>query len=185
MDPIDAVEEELKVATRRAWALVQSTDGRLFTVRPDPSSWSAAECLAHLSISTEQFLPRLEATIERARASGRSGRTPRMDVIGKVLRWFLEPPIRSRVKTTAPFVPRSTRAKAEAFGEFAALQDRLLILLTAARGLDLRKPRLVSPFDPRVRYNAFSAFRILAAHQRRHLWQAEQAVASLKVKRAS
>jgi hypothetical protein len=185
MDPIDAVEEELKAATRRAWALVQSTDGRLFTVRPDPSSWSAAECLAHLSISTEQFLPLLEVTLEKARANGRSTRKPRMDLLGKVLRWFLEPPMRSRVKTTAPFVPRSTRAKAEAFGEFAALQDRLLVLLASARGLDLRKPRLVSPFDPRVRYNVFSAFRILAAHQRRHLWQAEQAVTLLRTKRAS
>jgi hypothetical protein len=185
MDPIDAVEQELKAATRRAWALVQSTDGRLFTVRPDPSSWSAAECLAHLSISTEQFLPVLEKAIDKSRASGRSARKPRMDFLGSILRWFLEPPTRSRVKTSAPFVPRSTRAKAEAFGEFAALQDRLLGLLTSARGFDLRQPRLVSPFDRRVRYNVFSAFRILAAHQRRHLWQAEQVVTLLRAKRSS
>jgi hypothetical protein len=39
---------------------------------------------------------------------------------------------------------------------------------------------MISPFDSRVRYNLFSAFRIIAAHQRRHLWQAEQAIGSLK-----
>ena len=60
METIDDVEKELSEATQRAWTLVQSTDGRLFTVRPNASSWSAAECLSHLSISTEMFLPVLE-----------------------------------------------------------------------------------------------------------------------------
>jgi len=77
-------------------------------------------------------------------------------------------------------VPRSVRAKAEAFGEFASLQSKLAEQLTAARGIDLMKIKIVSPFDKRVRYNVYSAFRIVIAHQRRHLWQAEQAIASLR-----
>ena len=97
-----------------------------------------------------------------------------------MLRWFLEPPIRQRVKTTAPFVPRSVRAKAEAFGEFAGLQEKLAEALAGARGLNLSKVKVVSPFDKRVRFNIYSAFRILVAHQRRHLWQAEQAIAELR-----
>ena len=117
MDSLDEVERELNEATRRAWTLVQSTDGRLFTVRPTPLSWSAAECLAHLSISTELFLPVLREALERARGRGKPS-PPKMDVLGRVLAWFLEPPIRKKVKTSAPFVPKSTRAKADAFGEF-------------------------------------------------------------------
>jgi hypothetical protein len=72
------------------------------------------------------------------------------------------------------------RAKAEAFGEFAALQSKLAEILATTRGLDLQKVKIVSPFDKRVKYNVYSAFRILTAHQRRHLWQAEQAVAALR-----
>ena len=178
MDSLDEVERELNEATRRAWTLVQSTDGRLFTVRPTPLSWSAAECLAHLSISTELFLPVLREALQRARPRGKRP-VPRMDVLGRVLAWFLEPPIRKKVKTSAPFVPKSTRAKAEAFGEFASLQEKLIDLLRDAREADLRA-KIVSPFDKRVRYNIFSAFRIVAAHERRHLWQAEQAVAELR-----
>ena len=67
-DAIGEVERELNEATRRAWTLVHSTDGRLFTVRPNPSSWSAAECISHLSISTEMFLPVLKnASTTRAK----------------------------------------------------------------------------------------------------------------------
>ena len=182
METIEDVEKELSEATQRAWSLVQTTDGRLFTVRPNTSSWSAAECLSHLSISTEMFLPVLQKALDDARKRGivAKERPPKMDLIGRILRWFLEPPIRQRVKTSAPFVPRSVRAKAEAFGEFAALQSKLAELLTTARGIDLPRVKIVSPFDKRVRYNLYSAFRILVAHQRRHLWQAEQAVAALR-----
>ena len=178
MDPLDEVEKELNEATRRAWTLVQSTDGRLFTVRPTPLRWSAAECLAHLNISSEMFLPVLHDAIARARKSVRR-RKAKMDLLGRVLAWFLEPPIRKKVKTSAPFVPKSTRAKAEAFGEFAALQEKLIDLLREAREADLTV-KIVSPFDKRVRYNILSAFHIVAAHERRHLWQAEQAVAELR-----
>lgn len=185
-DALAELEKELNEATRRAWSLVQTTDPRLFTVRPTPGSWSAAECLSHLSISTELFLPVLRTTIDDARRRGLSStKQPKMDMLGRVLRWFLEPPIRQRVKTTAPFVPKSVRAKNEAFGEFAALQSKLTELLNAARGLDLRRMKIVSPFDKRVRYNIYSAFRIVVAHQRRHLWQAEQAVADLIAARAA
>lgn len=180
-DAIAEVETELNEATRRAWALVHSTDGRLFTVRPHPTSWSAAECLAHLSISSQMFVPVLESAIADARKRGlKPKRQPKMDVIGRVLRWFLEPPIRQRVKTTAPLVPKAVRAKSEAFGEFASLQGKIGELLNNARDVDLTRVKIVSPFDRRVRYNVYSAFRIVVAHQRRHLWQAEQAVAALR-----
>jgi hypothetical protein len=177
---LEDVESELSEATSRAWQLVRTTDGRVFTVRPTPRDWSAAECLAHLSLSTEQFLPVIENAIDAARKEGwTSTRKPKMDVLGRTLRWFLEPPIRKRVKTAARFVPRSARAKAEAFGEFATLQSKLVDMVHAAEGLDLRKIKVVSPFDTRVKYNLYSAFRIVVAHQRRHLWQAEQAVAEI------
>ena len=65
------------------------------------------------------------------------------------------------------------------------MQHRLIDLARAARGIDLGRLRIISPFDKRVRHNLYSAFRIVAAHQRRHLWQAEQAVAQLRAVAAS
>ena len=177
-DAIDGVEQELKEATARAQHLVDTTEPRLFTVRPHPSKWSAAECLAHLSLSSESFLPLVRAAL--AGAGERGTTRASMDWMGAILRWFLEPPVRKRVTTAAPFVPRAVRAKAEAMAEFASFQRQLLELLDSARGLDLRKVKIVSPFDKRVRFNLYSAFRIIAAHQRRHLWQAEQAVNDLR-----
>jgi hypothetical protein len=180
-DAIEILESELNAATDRARALVDNTPARLFTVRPSLTQWSAAECLSHLSISTEMFLPVLRKAADDARSRGLTGNgAPTMDLLGRILKWFLEPPVRSRMKTTAAFVPRSIRAKAEAFAEFSILQSQLIDLLRSTRDLPIGKVKIISPFDSRVRYNIYSAFRIVAAHQRRHLWQAEQAVAALQ-----
>ena len=181
MNAWERVDAEIAAATDRARTLVDNTPGRLFTVRPTLTQWSAAECIAHLSVSSEMFLPILRRSLDEARnrhltAAG----NPQMDVIGRILRWFLEPPVRSRIKTTAAFVPKSIRAKSEALAEFAALQTQLTELLRSAHDLPIGKMKIVSPFDSRVKYNVYSAFLILTAHQRRHLWQAEQAVAALR-----
>jgi hypothetical protein len=64
-----------------------------------PTSWSAAECIANLRVSTELFLPVLRKAIAEARAKNlTTEKQPSMDVLGRVLRWFLEPPIRQRVR---------------------------------------------------------------------------------------
>ncbi|HUP45571.1 MAG TPA: DinB family protein [Thermoanaerobaculia bacterium] len=181
MSALGEVEQELNEATQRAQRLVESTEPRLFTVRPQLSAWSAAECLAHLSISSEMFIPVLRDAIETARNHGlTSQKEPSMDLLGRILRWFMEPPVRSRVRTPARFVPRSVRAKSEALNEFLSLQRQLIDLLHSSESVAVSRVKIVSPFDKRVRYNIYSAFRIVAAHQRRHLWQAEQAVAALR-----
>jgi hypothetical protein len=41
-------------------------------------------------------------------------------------------------------------------------------------GLDVTTIRVTSPFNASLRYSAYSALHILAAHERRHLWQAER-----------
>ena len=175
------LEQELSEAMARAQQLVATTEPRLFTVRPHLSAWSASECLAHLSISSEMFIPVLRAAMEDARKRGlEPEQNPSMDLLGRILRWFMEPPVRSRLKTSAPFVPKSVRAKAEALNEFVTLQRQLIDLLREAEDVPLSRIKIVSPFDKRVRYSVYSAFRIIAAHQRRHLWQAEQAVAALR-----
>lgn len=181
MDAREQIETELQAATDRARGLVDNAPARLFTVRPAPTQWSAAECLAHLSISSQMFLPVLRNALDDARNRHLTGGgTPRMDVLGRILRWFLEPPVRTRVKTTTAFVPKSTRAKSEALAEFISLQRQLVDLLHASSDLPIGRIKIVSPFDKRVRYNVYSAFLIVTAHQRRHLWQAEQAVQSLR-----
>jgi hypothetical protein len=173
-----AIDAELRAATARAWALADGLDETIFHARPSPQSWSMAECFAHLNLTTEAYLPLIRAAIAagRARSQNPPGRY-RRDLLG----WFLwratEPPVRSHFKTAPAFVPQSAGTRIEVVRDFERLQDALAAELQAANGLDLGNLRIVSPFARRLSYNLYSAFSILPAHQRRHLWQAEQALA--------
>jgi hypothetical protein len=166
---------ELNEATQRARKLVESTDGRVFTVRPNPNSWSAAECLAHLTLTGKAFLPVIQDAIAKAKKVGRK-KSPHLDPLGSAMRWFIEPPARIRSTTAPPFVPRAARPKFEAWAEFASVQSQLIYEALGANDVEFRAVRVVSVFDRRIHYTLYWAFRIIAAHERRHLWQAEHAV---------
>jgi hypothetical protein len=94
---------------------------------------------------------------------------------GSLLRWSLEPQW-LRTKTKGPFVPQGVESVDAVLQEFLAQQKRLLEALRSGEGLDLGAGRITSPFDSRVRYGVFAAFRILETHGRRHLRQAAQAL---------
>jgi len=167
---------ELRAATDRARALAIRLDENAFARRPAPERWSPAECLAHLNLTTRAFLLLIDEALERGRASGRrmTGRY-RRDLVGSLLARSLEPPARFRMATTAPFVPSGVRSRDEVVGEFVVLQEELVRRVEQASGLDLNRLRVASAFNPRLKYNLFSCFAVLAAHERRHLWQAEDA----------
>jgi hypothetical protein len=80
-----------------------------------------------------------------------------------------------KAKTIAAFVPTSDRPAEEVMAEFDRLQTEQIALTRAADGLPIDSVKMASPFNAKVRYNIFSALSILARHQHRHLWQAEQA----------
>ena len=99
-----------------------------------------------------------------------------MDPVGWVFTKMLEPPVRTRMgmRTGDAFVPRVESSKERDIANFDREQDRLIDRIRESEGLKLNRLKIRSPFDARVRYNLYAAYRLIAAHQRRHLWQADR-----------
>ena len=169
-----AIIIELDASTVHSRKLGAQFSETQFHARPEANAWSAAECMQHLSITTRAYLPLIDPLLT-ASGSPFTGRY-RRDFLGTLLCWAIEPPPRMKSKTAAAFVPSGEMDKEGILGEFAALQRELGYRIEKANGLDLNRIRIVSPFNQRVTYNLYSGFRILLAHQRRHLFQAEQAL---------
>ncbi len=171
-----ALDRQLDEIGARAERLGQLDETR-FKSRPAPDAWSPAECVAHLTITTERFLPLLDAAIG-ACPTVHTAPAPKYGTgfMGWLLAAMLEPPARFKIRTTPGFVPSADGPQRGILDAFAASQRELRQRVHNAEGRDLARASLQSPFDARVRYNTYAAFVILAAHQRRHLWQAEQAV---------
>lgn len=175
-----AVADGFVSAQDRLHRLAQVAPREWWPRRPIPRRWSIAECVAHLTLAAEAYLPLLRDGIASARRLG--GARParyRRDPVS----WFLwrtgGPPVRVRVRTTARFVPAAARPADELLADFARLQAAQLACVTDADGLPLTRVRVVSPFDARIRYNLYGCLTLLPVHQHRHLWQAEQVLEEL------
>ena len=88
-------------------------------------------------------------------------------------------PVRLKIATAPPFKPGQIDPLHEVLERFDYLQGELLVRLERGAGLALDRQPVVSPFNARLRYNLYSAFCVLTAHQRRHLWQAERVRATV------
>lgn len=173
---LSTVTSQLKATQAEAHRLAESVNEASWVARPAPESWSMSECIAHLTLTTEAFLPMMHEQLQRPEARARAAPARmRRGLLAWVLCRSLEPPVRSRYPTTAAFVPDFATTKEAALRDFDQSQDALLATIRLGDGVDLTRIQLTSPFDARLHYSLFSALHITAAHQRRHLWQANRA----------
>jgi hypothetical protein len=173
-----SLHAELNATTQRLHTLVDAIEETSWRTPPAQGRWSVAECVEHLNMTSRAYIPLLGDALRDGRARGltNAGGSNRMDLMGWFLAKMLEPPVkRMRVTTSEPFATPSVVPRADAVAEYEALQRTLIGILDQADGLALSKIKLASPFNAKMRYSVYSAYRVIAAHQRRHLWQAEQA----------
>jgi len=169
------VKQDLLHARERARAVCQGLDARMWATRPAPGQWAISECIAHLNITSERFIPLFDYAIRDGRARNLVANGPyRRGLMSWALLRFVEPPYRIKTTTGAVFIPVTVDPMPEALERFDYLQLEVQVRIDRSAGLALDRLRLVSPFDSRIKYNLYAAFCLLAAHQRRHLWQAEQ-----------
>ena len=87
----------------------------------------------------------------------------------------MEPPIRLKVKAPKKFSPQPGHYEQdELLARWVYIHERLLSLADGNADLDWKRTRVSSPVSERIRISALGVFAIIGAHDRRHLWQAEQ-----------
>jgi len=178
---LNTAVERFEEARRRLHRLAESLPEERWEVRRLPAGWSVAECVAHLNLTSQAYLPLLREGLDHARAMG--GPAPkryRMDPVGWLVSLAAGPMPRlgsrrlGRSKTAPGFVPSGVLPRDHLLAEFDRLQDAQIAFAREADGLPLGKVKVASPFDPRARYNLYSCFVLLPRHQQRHLEQAER-----------
>jgi hypothetical protein len=171
-----AIRQELEEATAQLRRLVSACDAATWARKPSAKSWSAAKCVIHLNLTSEIALPLLHKAIRQATTLDPTRASPyQTDFVGRLILRFTEPPYRLRAPSPAAFVPAGVEPAASVLAKFEELQGQLIQAVEAASGLALTEVKISWPVFVRVKYNMFSSLKILPAHQRRHLWQAQQA----------
>jgi hypothetical protein len=87
---------------------------------------------------------------------------------------YLEPPAHPIFKSRAPkkIRPRAAPPLKDAFAFFLSSHGEILGFLGKYAAIDLAGVRFPNPFVRGVRFSLATGLHVLAAHERRHLWQA-------------
>jgi hypothetical protein len=166
---------QLAANERDAAELVAGLGQERGTWRPSPGAWSVAECLDHLATANRVYLAAMVPMALRARQRGRLRRGPALP--GWVGGWFarsLEPPPKPMLRMKAPkkIRPRVGPPLAEASADFTREHAAAAAFLHEHADLDLAGIHFPNPFIPGVHFSLATGLHVIAAHERRHLWQA-------------
>jgi hypothetical protein len=162
-----------------ARSLAGSLSDEAFNRQPEPGRWSVGQCLEHLNITERKMLENMRPAAREALASRRRAGAPTRH--GWMMGWFIrsmEPPPKRRFKTGAGFVPAVALSRDAVLNDFLSLHEDVVAMLRELDGHQM-SVKVQSPFARLLRYKLGSAFALMAAHDRRHLWQAHEAARAL------
>jgi hypothetical protein len=171
LDTWDAVD-------RDAEALLLPLDDEQFNWSPAPGAWSIAQCLDHLNVANAVYLEGIRQAIAQAERAGYERRGPIAPTWwGRRFIASMGPRAGASMRMRAPrkIRPAPRRLKAEVWPEFVRLHNRLRALVSdqGAR-LDLNRAGFPNPFIRGIRMRVGTALRVIAAHDRRHVRQAQR-----------
>ncbi len=167
--------DQLASAQSDARALVTDLAEERGVWRLEPGSWSVAECLDHLAVTNRAYLQAMKEPAARALQDGKLRRRPaRPGIVGS---WFInsiEPPVKGSFKIKAPdaIKPHAALTLANALVSFETSQDEVRAFVSSYSSLDLASIRFRNPFIRGIRFSLATGLHVIAAHERRHLWQA-------------
>jgi lysine/ornithine N-monooxygenase len=148
--------------------------------KPTTNSWSAAECFQHLNYTNGEYLKRFNEIIKKNQLNDETSITFSYSFAhsfwGKLIMYFVNPKTKMKSKTTKPFNPTYSKVETDVIQKYLFQHDQLFRIVSEMKNLDLRKLKLPSPINARIKYNLGDAIRIIILHDRRHIQQAERAI---------
>ncbi len=176
------VGQQLAAIRTRAQALTIGLDEAALNWQPDGGrQWSIAQCLHHLALTTELYAQALDVAIDAAPpATPDAPSTP--NLLGRLLIWAIEPPVRIGVPARPELMPPSHHVPETLARQYDESLDRLSALAERALRIDAGRARYANPLAGGVQsFNVATGVMVMLAHNRRHLVQAER-VRSLRLK---
>jgi hypothetical protein len=175
--PLDlrAILDELEKSDREARRIIAGLSDAQANWQPRETAWSVAQCVDHLARTNTMYTAALLSAVKDARAVRQPRRAPIQPA------WFsrffirtLEPPPKRKLRSPKKIVPALRTSREEALRAFLHSQEQVRTVIQEGAGLDLNRIRFRNPFIGFLRFTVGAGLLIIAAHDRRHLWQAEQ-----------
>lgn len=138
-------------------------------------SWSILECLEHLNLYGDFYIPELKHRIESSRTTAvahfKSG------YLGNYFANMMLPKGKpNKMKTFKVMNPIGSTLNPYTISRFIAQQEQIIILLDKAQSIDLNKTKTAISISKFIKLKIGDTFRVVIYHNERHMAQANKLV---------
>lgn len=148
--------------------------------RNDPKSWSILECLEHLNIYGNFYLPEIENTMSNATIQSDDEFKP--GFLGNYFAKSMQPKVKlNKMKTFKKTDPIGSMLTRNVIDTFINQQNKLLELVDRSEKVNLNKLKTGISITKWIRIKLGDTFRFVIYHNQRHILQAER-VLSFQIK---
>ncbi len=172
----ESVLRQLQMSEDQAAQLIRGISREQGNWQPRAGkSWSIWQCLDHLALTNRLYSRILMEAVSKHNVIQEAPTTEiRPGWFGS---WFisqLEPPVRLRFKTLPKIIPTGNGDLEEALKRFVESHAETREILKSWDRVDFNNVRFRSPFSSWLTFTVGTGLLIVTAHDRRHLWQAQQ-----------
>jgi hypothetical protein len=141
--------------------------------QPAPHTWSIAQNFDHLGATGEQYISVIEAAESHLKPSQDGSLIHAGGFLSRRFAASMEPPVKLKMKAPKKIVPVERPDPAASYLRMLTVSNRTRRFLERNSAHDLTF-KIANPFLPVLRLQISAALLVIAAHSRRHLWQANQ-----------
>ena len=173
---LQRILHDIDQADRAGVVLADSCTDEQFYWRPrSGEGWSIAQCLDHLGTMNVVYGNAIRTGIDAAKAHGSTrGGPAKPGYFGRRFVQSMEPPVKRRLRSPRQGTPTPMKERRSILDAYRAGHDLVRGLIADAAEIDINRAGFPNPFLPLVRFSIATGLLVIAAHDRRHLWQAEQ-----------
>ena len=165
---------EFDAADQKAQELVTGLSPEQLNWQPGLGAWSVGQCLEHLCIANEVYLPAISSSL-----AGKPISAAQEIRLGWLSRWFvnsyIEPSPQSKHARAPNKIVPGARVEPSVLDRFLRSNQAARELVRHAGDYDVNRIRFRNPFIPVLRFTVGTGLEIVSRHERRHLLQAERA----------
>jgi hypothetical protein len=137
--------------------------------------WSVAQCLEHLIAANRGMFGPLDEIISGQKRATLWERMPVVPgLLGKLMVKSVSPNATQKLKAPASIQPASSAIDAQIVNRFIEHQRELIGRLTSLENFFVERIVMTSPFLKVMTYSVLDACRLIVAHERRHMAQAQR-----------
>ncbi len=177
--PTNTLLQELSAQTARLLSFaeaVSNLDDKALQQRPNAQSWSILECLEHLNLYGDFYLPAVRKAIAGAPSS--KTETFKSGWLGTYFVKSMEP-AGKKMKTFKDKDPLNAALNRSVITRFADQHNQWLKLLKAAEKVNLNHTKVPISIAPWLKLRLGDIFLFVFAHEARHQAQMEQLLAQV------